>query len=427
MKRFNFKLLTALFLLTAGCSAFAQTSSAAKVNTKSGPVKLEYKYQKDDSYRILSTVEEDVYVNSRLDHKARIINRVSATVTSASNNIGLHDATFMTTEESVGVDTGKTFSWGEEYHSVFEKDAQGKYTIGDEYFMPTVRDVPFFPDKAVKPGDSWTADGHEAHDLRQTFGMKKPYLVPFTANYTYKGTVTENGKKLHLIRCTYNLYTETPERTNPQPYYNDYPVMMMGFSDEDIYFDNERGMIDHYTEKFRIIMESAYGTVYEFTGTAHAEVADLVRTSTEKNVDDVQNKIQDMGLDNVTVTRGEKGLTIALENIQFKAESAILLDSEKLKLQKIAKILELYPNNDILVVGHTALSGTEASRRILSEHRAESVANFLIKLGVKDKYHIFTQGMGSTQPVADNYNADGTPNREGMARNRRVEIIILDK
>ena len=134
-----------------------------------------------------------------------------------------------------------------------------------------------------------------------------------------------------------------------------------------------------------------------------------------------------MGLDNVTVTRGEKGLTIALENIQFKAESAILLDSEKLKLQKIAKILELYPNNDILVVGHTALSGTEASRRILSEHRAESVANFLIKLGVKDKYHIFTQGMGSTQPVADNYNADGTPNREGMARNRRVEIIILDK
>lgn len=421
MKRTVRTIFQAAFALITISALSAQKAPSAQINKDSGPVKLEYKYVKGDSYRILSTVEEDVYVNTRYDHKGKIINRISATVTEATKTSGTHDVTFMTTEEALGASSGKSFSWGEEYHSIFEKDSKGIYTIGDEYFMPTVRDVPVFTDKKVKPGDTWTADGHEAHDLRMTFGIEKPYLVPFTAKYTYLGTVTEEGKTLHVIRCTYNLYMESPEHKTSVSYYTDYPVLTMGYSDEEIYFDNERGMIDHYTERFRIILETAYGNIYEFVGTAHAETADLVRTNTEENLADVQKRINDLGLENVTVKKGDRGLTISLEKIQFKAESAVLEKSETLKLDMISQILALYPDNDILVVGHTALAGTAASRQELSEKRASTVADYLIKLGVKDQNHIFTQGMGSLQPIESNSTA------EGMARNRRVEIIILDK
>ena len=128
-----------------------------------------------------------------------------------------------------------------------------------------------------------------------------------------------------------------------------------------------------------------------------------------------------MGLENVTVRNGDKGLTIALEDIKFQPDSAILMDSEKIKLQKIAEILETWPNNDILVSGHTALAGTERMRQLLSEERASAVAEFLIGLNVRDRFHIFTQGFGATKPIASN------KNEAGKAKNRRVEITIMDR
>ena len=127
-----------------------------------------------------------------------------------------------------------------------------------------------------------------------------------------------------------------------------------------------------------------------------------------------------MGIQNVTVSKGEKGLTLSLEDIKFQADSAELLDSEKMKLEQIAQILEAWPENDILVTGHTALAGTAKVRQELSEQRARAVADYMILLGVRDRFHIFTQGFGATKPVAPN------TTEEGKARNRRVEITIMD-
>ena len=91
-----------------------------------------------------------------------------------------------------------------------------------------------------------------------------------------------------------------------------------------------------------------------------------------------------------------------------------------MKLEQIAQILEAWPENDILVTGHTALAGTAKMRQELSEQRARAVADYMILLGVRDRFHIFTQGFGATKPVAPN------TTEEGKARNRRVEITIMD-
>lgn len=387
--------------------------------TDGGSVKLAFKYKKGDMYRILSTVNEDVFVNRLVDHHAVIVNRVSAEVTDVTKDgSGIHNCTFMTSEESTGSYTGNRFTYGEEYKSIFERSPLGIYRISDEYFMPTVRDVPVFPDKEILPGEKWTEKGHEAHDLRKGFNINKPYKVPFNAEYTYMGIQPETG--LHVINVRYTMYMESPAPRDPY-FKGEYPAVTKGFSDELLYWDNEKGAIDHYTENFRILIESSAGNLYEFSGTANAEVTEFARTNTEENLENVQSQIDSLGLENVTVKNGEKGLTISLDDIKFEPDSAVLMESEKIKLEKIAEILKKWPNNDILVSGHTALAGTKKMRQILSEERAGAVAEYLIGLNVRDRFHIFTQGFGASKPVATNQT------ETGKAKNRRVEITIMDK
>lgn len=394
-----------------------QTPFFSQEQAGDSSVQFEFKYKKNDRYRILSTVNEDVFINGEKSHHALIVNRVTARVTETDETGGgITECTFMTTEDSTGSRTGAKFSYGEEYKSVFHRTKNGVYTISDEYFMPTVRDVPVFPDKKLSPGDKWTARGHEAHDLRRIFGLETPYKVPFIAEYEYIGKKEEGN--LHVFKVKYNMKMRVPQNQIPQT--EDYPVAMNGFSDETVFWDLEKGAIDHYSENFRIIMETATGAVLEFSGTAQAEVTEFERTATEENLSAIQKKVSDMGIQNVTVSKGEKGLTLSLEDIKFQADSAELLDSEKMKLEQIAQILEAWPENDILVTGHTALAGTAKMRQELSEQRARAVADYMILLGVRDRFHIFTQGFGATKPVAPN------TTEEGKERNRRVEITIMD-
>ena len=157
----------AKFLLAAVLCFSSFFLFAEEYKTDGDPVKFSFKYKKGDMYRILSTVDEDVYVNHRLNHHSIIVNRVAAEVTDVEKDGGgIHNCTFMTSEDSTGSRTGAKFAYGEDYASIFSRSPLGVYTISDEYFMPTVRDVPVFPDKEIKPGEKWTAKGHEAHDLR---------------------------------------------------------------------------------------------------------------------------------------------------------------------------------------------------------------------------------------------------------------------
>jgi outer membrane protein OmpA-like peptidoglycan-associated protein len=111
---------------------------------------------------------------------------------------------------------------------------------------------------------------------------------------------------------------------------------------------------------------------------------------------------------------------ISLENIQFQPDSAILLESEKEKIDKIGEILRQFAERDILVAGHTAMAGSAAGRMRLSQDRAASVANYLVSQRVRDASRVVVRGYGAERPVADNRTA------EGMRRNRRVEITLLE-
>ena len=388
-----------------------------------------FNFKDGDTYRINSTVTEDVYLNGQFAHQAYITNRVTVEVSDvqpASNgkpSSALHTCTFMTSEQN----SNRTFSWGREYPSVFRRDEFGVYTIDEQYFMPVVRDVPIFPQYDVKKGESWRHSASEAHDLRDNFNIQKPFVVPVDVTYTYQGPIQREGKTYQLIEVNYDLYYDIPLK-NLQNRRNGnaalpmlYPVRTMGYSKQRLYWDNNAGILPYYDEVFTIMMELNTGAVIEYRGSAKAEITTLQRMDKEEIAGMLDKNIRDMGISNTTVEKTDEGITISLENIQFEADSAHLLPAEKEKIEKIGKLLSNYPDYELLISGHTALAGNAEDRQVLSEQRAAAVANYLIELGVREQHHIFTRGFGAEKPIAPN------TTEANMARNRRVEITVLEK
>jgi outer membrane protein OmpA-like peptidoglycan-associated protein len=116
----------------------------------------------------------------------------------------------------------------------------------------------------------------------------------------------------------------------------------------------------------------------------------------------------------------DEGIMIRLSNIQFEPDSTVLMASERPKLVEIANILRNFPGRKIQVAGHTAAAGSVEGQRTISLERARVIANYLVSLGACRAEDIVAVGFGSERPVASNNTA------EGMARNRRVEITILE-
>jgi len=87
-------------------------------------------------------------------------------------------------------------------------------------------------------------------------------------------------------------------------------------------------------------------------------------------------------------------------------------------LQKLAgRVGGLRLIEAIQIVGHADSTGSSAYNQRLSEQRAGSVKDYLVKSGV-DPSKITILGMGDRSPVADN------ATREGRAKNRRVVIMF---
>ncbi|MCR4580431.1 MAG: OmpA family protein [Treponema sp.] len=131
----------------------------------------------------------------------------------------------------------------------------------------------------------------------------------------------------------------------------------------------------------------------------------------DKNTGKNENKI--------TVDNTEAGIRLTMQNLQFKADSSELLAGEEIRLSQIAEILKVAEGANFLIEGHTASTGYEEGEMKLSLERAESIAKALSQKGI-DSSRFICKGSGGKKPVADNKSP------EGKARNRRVEITILE-
>jgi outer membrane protein OmpA-like peptidoglycan-associated protein len=87
-------------------------------------------------------------------------------------------------------------------------------------------------------------------------------------------------------------------------------------------------------------------------------------------------------------------------------------------------VLKAHEGAAVLVEGHTDAKGNEAYNQSLSERRAASVRDWLVKNAALSKSRFSTRGYGKTRPVADNTKSDGSDDPKGRERNRRVEIVV---
>ena len=376
-----------------------------------------YKQQTGDKYRILSTVQEDVYIDRKLSHKAEILNRIAVEVIGVQGIRARHKAVFQTSERASRTAAGQagSFQWSREYESEFDRDKLGYLSIDQQYFMPVVRNVPVFPGKNLKPGDRWSADGHEMHDFRDSFGIEKPYRIPFTANYVFLGAREWKGVSYPAFSVSYRIFSEPPKVSG-----RIWPRRIIGASDQTVYWDPELGQAAAYEESFRMVFELSNGNSVEYRGRAEAEILESPQMDKAKIAEEITEDIERLGIADAEVRVVDEGITISLENIQFVADTANMLPGEQAKLDKLAAILLRYPDRDILVGGHTALAGPEAGRMQLSLERATVIAGYLIAHNVRPSERIVVRGFGAEKPIADNRT------EEGRQKNRRVEITLLE-
>ncbi|HUX41425.1 MAG TPA: OmpA family protein [Rectinemataceae bacterium] len=418
-RRASFLLFAALGSLTIQAQSSAQAQAAdstpdAPAAAAAKPFVFAYDYHKGDKFRVLSEVSEDIYVNHVLAKRAEIMNRIAFEVADTAPDKGAATlaGTFVTSERAKGetnyIVTGQ-------YDSKFTQSRLGLYSIDDSYFMPVVRDVPSFPDHPVSPGDTWTAPGEERHDMRQGFGIPEPYAIPFVAEYRYEGPETKDGRPVQRLSARYTIFYEPPV---PSQYNDSYPVQISGFSDQKIWWDPVYAQPTSYEERFKIVLDLSNGTTIEYRGTAKSSFVEATLMDRQALKSEVEKAVGD--LEGVSVKTVPEGVAITLEDVQFTADSAALDPAELGKIASIAEYLKAHPERDIIVAGHTALAGTAEARLALSIARARAVADRLVTLGARDPLHIQVEGFGAERPISDN----STP--EGMARNRRVEIIIRE-
>lgn len=121
--------------------------------------------------------------------------------------------------------------------------------------------------------------------------------------------------------------------------------------------------------------------------------------------------------DDQQLTRTENsGAVMVLQGVTFASGKGELTAESLPVLDEVANSLLLEPKAIIEIRGHTDNVGKAASNQLLSERRAESVRQYLMKKGVAGE-RITAIGFGQRYPVADNKTA------EGRARNRRIEFI----
>lgn len=124
-------------------------------------------------------------------------------------------------------------------------------------------------------------------------------------------------------------------------------------------------------------------------------------------------------LEGAKIERVGEGIKITFDSgILFDVDSFQLRSAAKTNIENLAKVLNKYPDTNILVEGDTDNTGTEEYNQGLSERRAQAVADYQKMMGVAPS-RLGTVGLGESNPIASN------ETEYGRQQNRRVEIAIF--
>lgn len=105
-------------------------------------------------------------------------------------------------------------------------------------------------------------------------------------------------------------------------------------------------------------------------------------------------------------------------NVHFALDKSDINEKGALILDRVAEILQAYPHMTAILVGHTDSRASKAYNLALSERRAKSVLNYLVKKGIdKSRFSYQAEGFNKLKTAEDEL--------LGHALSRRVEIAYM--
>lgn len=373
-----------------------------------------FKFKFNESYRIESTVYQNVLFNNKIELSSIILNKYSVNIIENNGDDAILNVSHNVFQESQGLLKG-FYTFHESEKGIIKQYKDGIMEPEDDPYFPAVQDVPYFPNRDIAVGESWTSNALEYFNLKNGFNIDEVISTKFRVFYTYIGNKYIDGRKIAIIKMNYNVYEKIISYIDWGDFY---PIKISGSSNQVLYWDIEKGRPHSVEDKFVIDFFTSTGDKYTFKGNTESkswpknnlksnEMLDLIKT--------LENTPQ------ATVVDNEEYLTITFNSLLFSAESSYLRDDVKHYLDKIGTTFKSMGDVNIRIIGHTALFGEVDQKYLndLSTNRARSVAEYLLRNNFLDKESIEIIGMGGNKPVDNNDTA------EGRSNNRRVEIDIL--
>jgi outer membrane protein OmpA-like peptidoglycan-associated protein len=115
----------------------------------------------------------------------------------------------------------------------------------------------------------------------------------------------------------------------------------------------------------------------------------------------------------------DRGIVMTLGDVLFATGKSDLKGGAAGNLGKLAVFLNKYTDRTVSIEGYTDNVGSDEYNDALSQRRADSVKDYLVRQGVASN-RLVASGKGESSPIAGNDSASG---RE---QNRRVEVVIAN-
>lgn len=322
-----------------------------------------------------------------------------------------------------------TLGINEAIPSSFTISEDGNLTMIEDNGFPSFRSFPTFPKDKIKIGDKWNATAERAVDpLNKGIITRLPIYI----QYQYTGDGKYHDEDIFILKAQWatrygiSYFDSQGDRELKSA---------MGSHKADIYVSKKTGcallvrdIVDEtfvYQDGNKINFQGFITLFTEYPPAVDREIIiptlnRIAKNNDDKNDDDTQKDFfKDKDVPDISYENTSRGIRLTIQNLQFKPNSSELLPGEENRLNQIAKVLKQAKNSMFLVEGHTASTGNISGEKQLSVERAYTIAEELIKRGISAEKFIY-KGSGSSKPIASNE----TP--EGMAKNRRVEITILE-
>lgn len=287
-----------------------------------------------------------------------------------------------------------------------------KDVFGKNYQTETKKGLhsfPHFPEYHVEIGSVWTKPSKYNIDI---FNDNKSTLS-LDIDVVYRLSAIEIIDDEQILTISANA--TIVHNKNRSSYFGSGIKKIVGFSSFLVKFNNTAGRPS--------LIEEIYDYTFIFDDCELIETSgsskSVYKVPPPIKIEETHNWENDEDFKDTEIKIIDGKLYIVMANIHFKPDSPEILYGEHNRVDKVARLIDNYKFNQIIIVGHTADIGQPKNQKTLSEQRALTILNYFVEKHKFNASYITYGGKGGENPIADN----STP--EGRAKNRRVEIIVL--